>query len=306
MALAGLGGCLEDGNDAEYGWNEIESPVEETLYDVVVTFEGPYAVGEGGRIVARRSDEWEVVTEDGPANAANRLSGAAVTDDGRHVWFAGSSGAIGQRDVLNGEATDRSAPKEKTSSWEDIAVVGRAGEERIHLINGSGELLSGTNRNGDIDWGEITKPGNGTEPTAVEFTGGTGFITDGNGGVYGTAGGDEWQRIGIRSSDTALNDVVALNAQTINVVTGEGSIFLYNGFDWLRLEVGRNGLNAIDRSRDRGFVVGASGAVYELTDSEWKSQNTPTSKTLRGVTLGTTDYADVAVGDGGLILERFR
>lgn len=302
----GFAGCLDDGTETEYGWNEVDSPVEKTLYDVVMSVDGPYAVGEDGRVIARRSDSWEIVVEDGPGGAANRLSTAAVTDDGRHVWFAGSSGAIGKRDVSGGEGTDHSAPKQKTSSWEDIAVVGASGRERIHLINGSGELLSGANRGGEIEWGNVVKPAGGVDPTAIGFTNGAGFVSDTNGSVYRTTDEKEWERIGIPDEDGTINDVAPLDSRTADVVTGTGTIFTYNGSNWIQLDASQHGLRTIDREADRGFAVGTSGTIYELDDADWSEQSTSTSRTLYGTALGTTDYAGVAVGANGTILERFR
>lgn len=304
-ATAGFAGCLDD-DDTEYGWIEVDSPVEKTLYDVVMSVDGPYAVGEDGRVVARRSDSWEVVLENGPADAANPLSSAAVTDDGRHVWFAGASGAVGRRDVAGEEGTDLSAPKGKTSSWEDVAVVGAAGRERIYLMNGSGELLFGVNRGDGIEWGDVVKPAGGVDPTAIGFTDGTGFVSDTDGNVYRTVNGDRWNRIGIPDADGTINDVVPLDSRTADVVTGTGTIFTYNGSNWIRLDASRNGLRAIDREADRGFAVGTSGAIYELDDADWSERNSPTSRTLYGTALGTSDYAGVAVGANGTVLERFR
>lgn len=304
-AATGLAGCLDDDTGTAYGWREADSPVEGTLYDVAMSANGPYAVGEDGRVVARRSDRWEVVVEDGPGGAANRLSGAAVTDDGRHVWFAGDSGAVGKRDVREREGTDYSAPQEKTSIWEAIDAVGTGGSERVYLLNGSGELLSGTNRGGDVEWGEVVEPAGDVAPTAIGFAGGAGFISDSNGGVLRTTDGDEWTRIGVPGEDATLTDVAPLDSDTANAVTGEGAILVYTGSNWIRLDVGQDGFQAIDREGDRGFVVGTNGAVYELDDTDWTREDAPTSRTLYGTTLGTADYAGVAVGGNGTILERF-
>lgn len=305
-ATMGLAGCLDSDTESDYGWSEADSPVEKTLYDVVMSVDGPYAVGEDGRVVSRHDGDWKVVSEDGPGNEANPLSSAAVTDDGRHIWFVGGSGAVGQRNVTSREGTDYSAPNEKTSSWEDVAAVGAAGREQVYLINGSGELLSGVNRDGGIEWEDVTKPGGGVEPTAIGFTGDIGYIADSDGNVYRTADGSEWERIGIRSEDVVLNDIAPLDSQTVNVATGEGSILLYNGHNWLRSDAGQDGLQAVDREGDRGLAVGTNGAIYELEDADWAARNTAASRTLYGATLGTTDYASVAVGGNGTILERFR
>lgn len=306
VAPFGLAGCLDDGTETDYGWQEVDSPTEKTLYDVVMSAEGPYAVGEDGQVIARNSDQWKIVIEDGPSGASNQLSGAAITDDSRHIWFAGSSGVVGQYDVEREEATDYSAPREKTSSWEDIAVTGQSGKERVYLMNGSGELLTGTKQNNGIKWDDIVKPGNGLNPTAIEFTTENGSICGTNGEVYQIANDTDWTRIGIPDTDVTCNDLQTIEVNTTNVVTDEGSIFIYNGSNWIRLDVSEDSLHAISRDGNRGFTVGTNGVIYELQNGDWEKKNTSTSRTLYGTELGTTDYTDVAVGGNGTILERFR
>ncbi|WP_245799927.1 hypothetical protein [Haladaptatus litoreus] len=43
-----------------------------------------------------------------------------VTDDGNRIWFVGGSGVIGEYDVETETLTNYSAPKGKTSTWEDL------------------------------------------------------------------------------------------------------------------------------------------------------------------------------------------
>ncbi|WP_245799929.1 hypothetical protein [Haladaptatus litoreus] len=47
-------------------WSSIESPTTKTLNGVVDTSEGPFAVGAGGDVLARRKSGWEKVVEYGP------------------------------------------------------------------------------------------------------------------------------------------------------------------------------------------------------------------------------------------------
>ena len=289
-------------------WTEASSPTAKTLNDTVMSSQGPYAVGGGGRVLARGSTGWTTVVEKGPTTQGNTLTGAAATDDGKHVWFAGGSGVVGQYDVERGVKTDYSKPEGKTSTWEDVAVVGNAGSETVYLVNGSGEFFSGTKTaSGGMDWGDVVKPGGGSSAKGIDFIDrSTGYVCDTNAKVYETTdGGDSWTEIGIDGGSVGLYDVAAVSPEEIEVTGGDGSIFRYNGAVWTKLYAGQNALNAITREGKRGLAAGGGGTVYERTGTGWQPDETPLSSTLRGVTLDTTgSYPDVAVGSSGTIIER--
>ncbi|EMA49034.1 MULTISPECIES: hypothetical protein [Halococcus] len=302
----GLAGCLTGNSTAAHGWQRVDSPTGKALHDVVFSTEGPVAAGESGRVLARSDDDWETVVESGPGGASNGLTGAAVTNDGERVWVCGDSGAAGYYDVADDELTDRSAPKEKTSSWADVAVVGQAGVERISLINGSGELLVGRNQQGTIQWSEVTKPTDGDSVNAITMRGSTGYLCDTNGNVSRKRSDGGWRSIGIDDVSAGIHDVATLDADTVTAVADDGSIFLYNGFNWISVASVENALHAVDRRDGRGAAVGPGGTVVTVDGNEWSAADTSVSKTLHGVALGTVEYSDVAVGADGTILENFQ
>lgn len=182
-AIGGLRTLVQEG-----GWTTADAPIEGAINDVVQSSQGPYAVGEGGVVLARRADGWEAVLERGPTVESNPLTGAGVTDDGEHVWFAEGSGVVGRYDAVDEELTDHSAPDGKTSTWEAVAVTGAAGEETVHFTNGSGEYLNGTvTDEGGVDWGEVVKPGGGSTAPGIDFVDSeTGYIADTTSQVYET------------------------------------------------------------------------------------------------------------------------
>ncbi|WP_224270858.1 hypothetical protein [Haloprofundus salinisoli] len=301
--LATMAGCL-GGTRPSHGWNEVNAPTDGALYDVVMTLDGPVAVGEGGVVVGRRESEWQAITENGPGGASNGLVAADVTDDGNAVWFAGDSGAIGRLNVVSGRITDYSAPSGKTSSWEGVAVDGRSGNESVYAVNGSGELLPGTYGGGTVSWGAVTKPSGGESVAAIDVRHGTGFVADTGGGVYRTTG-DGWRTVGIRGAGVSLTDLSVVDDALVDVTTEEGEIYAYNGHNWLSVTTGKSALHAIDRRSERGLAVGVGGAIQSLDASQWRSQESPTSNTLHGCALGSASYADVAVGANGMVLELF-
>lgn len=301
-----LAGCVD--NDEQVEWIPVASPVEGTLYDATASQVGPHAVGEDGRVIARRDGDWQVTVATGPTGAANALVGVATSDNGRHIWFAGDSGVVGLYDVDDRKLVDHSAPMGKTSSWEDVAVVGLADAEWVYLVNGSGEVIRGSHTNGKMEWNEPVEPGSGSSATSVEFTGrGLGFVADTSSNVFQTIdAGESWRRIGVQRGGVNLTDVAPLHTDEIAVVGDDGAIFDYNGFTWTRTNAGEDALLAIVRDSHRGIAVSDAGTTFRLSTDGWTRETTTAENPLRGVVLGNTDDPAVAVGDSGTILERHR
>lgn len=289
--------------EREWEWTESDSPTEEGLSDVVVTATGPHAVGTGGVVLTREDDGWEVSLERGPTTESNDLRGAGVSDDGRHLWFAGDSGVLGQYDVEESYLTDYSAPLAITNNWTDVAVVGPADGETIYLVDGSGQVLRGENDGGEFDWNQPEVPGSGSSMTSVEFTEEAGYLCDTNAGVYETTdGGGSYEIIGIEDAGADFTDIAPLTREAISVACDDGTVFRYDGTTWTKLYAGEGALHAIDRRDDRGFAAGAEGAIYERTGGGWEPDPTPIEAALYGVAIDT-DGGAVAVGEDGTIIE---
>lgn len=306
-------------------WVVAESPTDEPLYDTVVAGETALAVGDNGIVLARRDGTWEVVLEHGPTTESNPLWGVDATDDAECVWFGGDSGALGQYEVTRGKLTDRSRPRDQTDSWEDVAVVGPAGEEDCYLVNGSGEVFRGHNDAGEVVWDEPVKPGSGSSLSGIAFRDREiGYCCDTNQEVFETVdGGSSWERIGIDDAGVDFNDL-AVTGEQVLVAGGDGSVFRYDDPGWTKLYAGEETIFAIDRTSeegarngastdsrpgdaDVGLAVGDNGAIYELAGNDWERVDSPTDDTLCGVVASETsdtDSPDVAVGDDGTILER--
>ncbi|WP_256684971.1 WD40/YVTN/BNR-like repeat-containing protein [Halococcus qingdaonensis] len=296
-----------DGNDrdgdesAEPDWTESDTPTDRSLLDVVATHESAYAVGEGGIVLARDEDEWTVALDDGPTANGNVLRGVDATDDGEAIWFAGDSGVLGR--YADGTLTDHSAPKDQTSTWEDVAVTGELGGERLYLVNGSGELLRGSYEGGTVSWEDIEKPGSGSSISSIAFVDGDrGHLCDTNQSVYETTdGGESFERIGIEDANAAFIDIAANAAETL-VTADDGSLFRHDGAVWTRRRPGEAALSAIAIDDEAGFAAGDGGAMYERANGDWESVETPVAADLRGIAVG--DQRAVAVGAEGTIVER--
>lgn len=287
-------------------WSAAESPTTKSLFGVVQTANGPYAVGTGGNVLTRNDGAWHFAIQDGPATRKNTLTDVAVTDDGKRIWFAGSSGALGAYDVTVGKKYDYSAPMEKTSTWEAIAVTGKRGSEELRVANGSGEVLTvTTDENGCPQWGEVVKPGSGSTVPALDYGGGNFYAVDTSGNAF-VEREKGWKDIGVRNAQVNFFDVYATE-KTVLIAGGGGRIYRYDSVckNWTPVSAGEVALHAIagtDGADGTVTTVGAGGHVYERGGKRgWVESETPVEDNLNSVTLGETD---VAVGAGGVIVER--
>ena len=79
-------------------WTVEKAPTDGALYDVAYASDGAYAVGQDGIVLERTEKGWRKVTDGGVTGDGRDLLCADVTDDGDRLWFAGSSGAVGEYD----------------------------------------------------------------------------------------------------------------------------------------------------------------------------------------------------------------
>jgi photosystem II stability/assembly factor-like uncharacterized protein len=290
-------------------WHRAESPTGHTLYDVVVSRAGVFAVGEDGVLVGRCHGMWQTVNESNDLEVAgNTLYDAATPDDGSNVWFCGSSGAFGVYEPKQQRIIDYSAPGSKTSTWETIAVGGTRGDEYIFLGNGSGELLRGKRDGEDIEWGAPKEPGGGSSYTDMEFpTPNVGFLADTSGGLYRTTdSGDDWNKIGVRGAEHALHSIGAADENTVYVSADAGVVYRYNGTTWTQTDAGASGVHGIDIvDRKTGLACTAEGGVYDLQSGRWNRVGKFDGVTLHSIIYGNEAAPHVAVGAGGAIVERF-
>ena len=297
------------GGDARE-WQLAETPFSTDLLEVVTTTNGPYAVGDDGVLAANRGDGWKIITDAGPNASQNQLRSLAVTDKGKRLWFAGSSGALGCYDVETSRKSDYSFPKGKTSTWESIAVSGATGSEKVLVANGSGEALPYTIDGFDVNWGVVLKPSKqgATMADLAADADGYGYGIDTSGNVFKTTRDDNWEKIGIQNAQEEFNDIWAGQHGRIYVAAGEGRLYRYDDsyHNWTPIQVTEQGsIHAFNMSDDRMAVLGDGGLVHQRTDGgeRWEIAPTPTENTLNDLTLGKLD---VAVGKDGTILHRLR
>ncbi|WP_018257549.1 WD40/YVTN/BNR-like repeat-containing protein [Halomicrobium katesii] len=287
---------------AERTWTAVESPTGNTLFDVESTADGAYAVGGAGVVLERTPKGWRKVLDGGPSGNGNNLYGADVTDDGKRLWFVGSSGAIGELDVESGVLNDHSAPMDVTNNFNDVSVTGEAGSANVYVAGDSGKLYYSFENGETGSWEDVT-PASGSAINAVDFFDDrSGHIVDGNQTVLYTRDGTTWDRLGIANADYNFYGVDADGFDDVWVAGGGGSIYRWNGSEWRRVDNGDAGLRDVEVENGEGLTVGGGGAVFDRdAGAGWAAEQTPTGANLKAVVRGDVD---IAVGAGGAIVER--
>lgn len=313
---AGGGSVADDGATADESdpvgegdavWTAADGPTDATLRDAAVAGGRAYAVGDGGIVLATEGDGWRPVLPDGPGAASRDLLGADATSDGAAVWVAGDGGALGRFDVETGRHVDHSAPVDRTDSWTAVAAAGPAGEETLLLVTGSGEVLRGRHRDGELAWEAPAKPGSGSSMVGAAMVDAAGYVCDTNDGVFETTdGGETFRQVGIEDLDGTITGIDAAARGDCAVVDDAGVLHRYDGSTWTPRRLGGESLRAVARSGDRTLACGDGGVVHERPDpaAAWERTLAPVAGSLRGIAAGPERA--VAVGDGGAILERVR
>lgn len=297
---AGRGGT---GRGSESYWTAVEPPTDASLFDVTVTGSNAYAVGADGVVVADEGDGWRTVLADGPGADSKTLRGADATDGG--VWFAGDGGALGRLETETGRHVDYSAPIDRTDTWEDVAVTGSGEDERLLLVNGSGEVLRGRYRDGELAWDGPVKPGSGSSLSGAALADASvGYVCDTNDGVFETTdGGETFRRIGVEGVDGTFTDLATTARGDCTVSADDGVLHRHDGGTWTPVRLGDDPLEAVAFRGEYGVACG-NGAVYERTDqgAGWERNPTPDPGPFVGVAVGAARA--VAVGNDGAVVER--
>lgn len=307
--LKAAGGLLASGGllgsagavTATREWTAAETPTDRTLHAVVETQAGAFAVGGGGDILQRTDIGWVRVLDGGPTGNSNDLYGAAATDDGRRLWVVGASGAIGEYDVQTGSLVDHSAPNDVTNNFNDVSVVGDAGDANVYIAGDSGKIYSSSANGATGTWDQVT-PGSGSAIRAIDFHGPTsGHAVDGNQTVFTTADGGVYERIGIANANVNFYAVDSDGSDEVNVAGGGAMVHRWDGARWTPTDLGDASLRDIELANGSGYVVGGGGTVFSLQNGAWTRASTPTGQNLKSVRRGETD---IAVGAAGTIIEK--
>lgn len=286
-------------------WKRVDSPTGVELHDVAIAGGAGYAVGADGVVLGDADEGWRTVLAAGPGAAAATLRGVDATDDGGGVWIAGDGGTVARVDAATNRHVDFTAPAGRTDNWTDVATAGPSDDEVVLLCNGSGEVLRGRYRGGDLAWDEPVKPGSGSSLSGVVLAAAsTGYCCDTNDGVFETTdGGESFQRIGLDGADGTLTDVAAIGPGDCTVSADDGVVHRHDDGTWTPIRVGDDALDAIALRNEQGVACGGRAVFERLeADDDWQRSVTSAPGPLAGVAIDP-DRA-LAVGSDGAILER--
>lgn len=291
---------------ADGTWKSVTTPVDVDLFAVTQTDETPVAVGGGGTIAAERSGGWEPVVEDGPGGNERTLRAVDATDDGRRVWVAGASGAIGVYDRRRERLFDYSHAEDSSDSWTAVAATGPAGGESVLVANGSGTVLPIEIDGREPTYGTPATPGSGTAITALTYAvDGIGYAVDASGTVFEEAV-DGWTASGVEAASTSLRDVAVGPDDSVYVAAANGTLYRRDpaAAEWTAVEVPASALRAVDVFDGHVAVLADGNAVLRRPLSgrdRWRSETLPAGDDVVDLAL---DGPDVAVGKSGTVVER--
>jgi len=129
---------------------------------------------------------------------------------------------------------------------------------------------------------------------------------------------EEWTRIGVRNAQVNFQDVWA-DDESVFIAGADGIAYQYDPHceNWTPMFVGQGDLQSIRSTGSEAIAVASGGRLYERDESvRWLAHDVPTEQSLLGLALArssddvdaglATAPVDVAVGAGGVILERER
>lgn len=286
-------------------WESVTSPVDVTLWDVETTARNNFAVGGAGIVIERTDNGWKKVVDGGPTGNGSGLYGADVTDDGKRLWFVGSSGAIGEYDVETGNLVDHSAPNDVTNNFNDVSVTGNADEANVYVAGDSGSVYYSFENGATGTWNSVSV-GQGAGIRAIDFHDvKSGHVVNGNANVFYTGDGTTWNKTGIADADVSLYGVDSEAKDNVWVAAGSGTVYHYKPDaegtpKWFTTKVGEPGLRDIEVESGDGYAVGNGGAVFDRESGSWSKDTTPNGQGLKAVVDQSGN--DIAVGASGTII----
>ena len=286
-------------------WTRVESGTGKTLHAVKRAESDVYAVGASGRVLRRSDGSWSVYDTTGPTGGQKTLYGADVTDGGRLLWVAGSSGSVGAYDLANGSVTSYKPPN-VSPTFTDIAVAGFSGAETVYLTKSSGEVYVGTRadtKEGGMTWTARDTGGSYTIQAIDFHTPERGRVVSTNSSVYKTTdAGSTWTQVGIADSAASTYDIVS-GPDRVFVGAATGRLWRHDcdcSF-WTPLQAGSKAVRGLARDGARVLGAGESGRAFDRDEDGFSVTDTPTGNTLLDASIGETD---ILVGNSGTIIER--
>jgi len=288
-----------------YEWRTTTAPKTAQLTGVESHGEIAFATGQRGLLLERVAPgNWRGLVREGPTGNGHNLNDAALTDDGRRLWFCGDSGAFGYYDRERGDAQPHYAPDDLTNGFTSVTVAGAAGEEVVHTVDDSGNAVRVTMEQSELAVDDVSMLGEGAQLMEVLEAGDVHYIADASGRIYRSADGADWQD---RELVETTIEGVALADTGLAAVTDDGRVFrdiaLFGESGHPRqADLGDISPEAITAVGETFVVVGDDGYVAVVDESGQLSEHTPAEARFYSGDL-MDDGTILAVGTDGTIVE---
>jgi hypothetical protein len=115
-----------------------------------------------------------------------------------------------------------------------------------------------------------------------------------------TGDGGTYETLGIENANYNVYGVDADGTDDVTVSGGGGSVYGWNGAQWVRDDTGDAGLRDVEEYGAGTLTVGGGGKLYREVDGTWSQEATPTSQNLTAVVSGVVE---AAVGASGTVIE---
>ena len=300
-AAAGPGGIAAATETATAGGTYRRIPVDThtTLFDVVGTREGPFAVGLEGTLVRRGKDRYQLVSDGYPFEGHTHLYGLDVTGDGRRLWIVGDECTVAEYDVETGEIRRHDIGIDDRALV-DIGVTGPAGEGTVYIIDGRGNVFYTFDYGGTWEQYDL---GHGTPTVALDRFGERGgVVLDIDGCVFRTLDGTTWEQFETEGLDRYMFDIAG--QREYGTIVGESGLLISGDETERHWHVlGDVDLLGVDyRTTDMfGVTTGFGGTVFEFHE-DWRRVELPVEFPLFGVYVG--EHTVIVGADGGIFERR--
>lgn len=288
-----------------YDWKRTRAPKPGQLTGVESHDAVAFATGKQGLLLEReRPGDWRALVTEGPTGNGHNLNDAALTDDGRRLWFCGDSGALGYFDRQRGVARPHYAPDDLTNGFTSITVSGVAGEEVVHTVDDSGYVVHVTVQGDSVTVEDASLLGDGSQLTEVIEAVGARYIADASGTIHRSRDGQGWR--GEQLVETTVEGVAVADTG-LAAVTDDGRVFrditLFGESGQPRqADLGDVSPEAVTATGETFAVVGDDGYVAAIDQAGRLTEHTPAETRFYGGDL-MDDGTLLAVGSDGVIVE---
>lgn len=290
----------------DYEWTTAKSPKKAELTGVESTSDAAFVSGKRGLLAERRArGEWDALFDTGATGDGRGLLDLSLTDDGTRVWFSGYSGTFGYYDREAGRTEPHAGPYDLTSNLCSISANGAAGEEEVHAVDKSGQVLRVRMDGRTMNVKGVSVPGDGAGFTEVLDHDGVLYAADETGRLFRSEDGRGWEKR--RLTGTTIKALSRSDAGLVAVDDG-GTVYKHislfgEGGRTKKTQPGISSPEELEALGETIVSVGGGGCVLVIDEHGRATREAcGLDKSLYGADL-LEDGSIIAAGSDGAIAE---